>query len=179
VFRRHLPGSMPTATAHEFRHHAGMTSTPQFFALTPAECLEVLQRNHVGRLAYRVGPRIDIQPLGYAANSKWLFIRSAYGSKLDALMKDPFVALEVDEIDGPFDWRSVVVHGTIYLLDASGGPVEREEARKALSALRAKMPEAFTPADPVPERQFLYGLNIHEMTGRKASDRTPPPRTRP
>jgi hypothetical protein len=148
-----------------------MTSTPQFFTLTPAECRTVLQRNHVGRIAYRVGTRVDIQPLGYVSDSRWLFIRSAYGSKLDALIKDPFVALEVDEIEGPFDWRSVVVHGTIYLLDATGGSLERQEAQKALAALRALMPEALTPADPVPERRFLYGLNIQEVSGRMATSR--------
>ena len=146
-----------------------MTTSPQFATLTPDECLEVLQRNHVGRLAYRDGDRVDIQPLGYVANSRWLFMRSAYGARLTALMKDPYVALQVDEIAGPFDWRSVVVHGPIYLLDGEGSLVERREARRALEAIQAVMPDAFTPADPVPERRFLYGLNIHEMKGRMAT----------
>lgn len=146
-----------------------MTPSPQFVTLTPDQCLEVLQRNHVGRIAYRDGDRVDIQPLGYVANSRWLFMRSAHGTRLSALMKDPYVALEVDEIEGPFDWRSVVVHGTIYLLDEDGGAVERRESRRALDAIRAVMPKAFTPADPVPERRFLYGLNIHDMKGRMAT----------
>src|SRR5687767_12016113 len=97
-----------------------MTRAPPFFVLSREECAEVLARNHVGRLAYREGHQLDIQPVGYAARDEWLFLRSADGAKLEAITNDPFVAFEVDEIDGPFDWRSVVVHGTIYLIPTDG-----------------------------------------------------------
>src|SRR5215216_3329954 len=81
--------------------------------LTTADCHELLERNHIGRLAFTHAGGIDIEPLGYAFNGTWLFMRSAYGSKLEALAHNPFVAFQVDEVKGPFDWRSVVVHGTI------------------------------------------------------------------
>ncbi len=145
-----------------------MTSVPRFSVLTPKECAEVLARNHVGRLAFRVQRALDIQPLGYVARDQWLFLRSAYGAKLDAITSDPFVAFEVDEIDGPFDWRSVVVHGTVYVLQADGGPVTQPYALQALEALRTAMPETHTASDPVPERRILYGLNIQQVSGRKA-----------
>lgn len=128
----------------------------------------MLARNHVGRLAFRVGERVTIQPLGYVARDNWLFLRSAYGAKLEAISRDPFVAFEVDEIDGPFDWRSVVVHGTIYMLSLEGGPIEQREAQRALEALRSAMPDAFSESDPVPDREILYGLNVHELSGRMA-----------
>jgi nitroimidazol reductase NimA-like FMN-containing flavoprotein (pyridoxamine 5'-phosphate oxidase superfamily) len=145
-----------------------MTGTPQFFVLDPEECAAVLARNHVGRIAFREGDRVNIQPVGYVANDGWLFLRSAYGSKLDAITSDPFVAFEVDEIDGPFDWRSVVVRGTIYLLPGEGSPIQQREAQRAIEALRAAMPDAFTAKDPFPERQIVYGVHVHEMTGRMA-----------
>lgn len=145
-----------------------MTGAPQFFILSREECAEVLGRNHVGRLAYREGERVQIQPVGYVAHDDWLFLRSAYGAKLEAITSDPFVAFEVDEVDGPFDWRSVVVHGTIYLRPTDGSPIEQREAQRAIEAFRSIMPDALTDKDPVPERHILYGLHIHEVTGRMA-----------
>lgn len=141
-----------------------MTGAPQFFALSREECAEILARNHVGRLAYRDGRQIHIVPLGFVARDDVLFLRSAYGTKMEALSRDPFVAFEVDEIDGPFDWRSVVVQGTIYVVERDGSAAER----RAAEAIRSVMPQAFTERDPAPDRQMLYGLHIHEINGRMA-----------
>ena len=153
-----------------------MTRGPQYFILEPRECAEVLARNHVGRLAFREQDRVNILPVGYVARDQWLFLRSAYGAKLEALAQDPFVAFEVDEVDGPFDWRSVVVHGTVYLLPHDGGPVEQREAQRAMEAIRSVMPGAFSPSDPAPERQVLYGLSVQDVSGRMAQSGDEPPR---
>lgn len=143
-------------------------TTAEFYVLERSECDAVLARNHVGRIAFREAQQVNIQPVGYVARDPWLFLRSAYGAKLEAITSDPFVAFEVDEIDGPFDWRSVVVHGTIYLLPTDGSAVEQRVAQRAIDAIRSVMPEAFTARDPMPERQILYGLHIHEISGRMA-----------
>ena len=97
------------------------------------------------------------------------WFRSAYGAKLEALTRNPFVAFEVDRAAGPLDWESVVAHGTIYLMPADGAPIEQRELAKAVAALRSAMPEAFSPGDPTPERDNVYGLYVHDLTGRKAS----------
>jgi len=148
-----------------------MTKAPAFSVLTPADCARFLARNHVGRLAFRNAETVDIEPLGYVADRGWLFMRSAYGVKLEAIAHSPYVAFEVDEIEGPFDWQSVVVHGTIYLLPADGGPIEQRQFRRALKALQSAMPGVLTPTDPVPERQIVYGLHIDRLDGRMAQSR--------
>lgn len=146
-------------------------ASPEFFVLTPADCVRILARNHVGRLAFRNAESVDIEPIGYVASGDWVFMRSAHGAKLEAIAHNPFVAFEVDEIDGPFDWRSVVVHGTIYLLPKDGAPIEQRQFERALKALRSAMPGAFTAADPVPERQIVYGLHIDRREGRMATSK--------
>ena len=78
------------------------------------------------------------------------------------------MAFEVDEVRGPFDWISVVVSGTIYMLPSDGSPLEQRGYRRAVRLFRAVMPEAFTPDDPVPEREHVYGLNVQRLTGRGA-----------
>lgn len=145
-----------------------MTGAPEFFLLSRQECAEVLTRNHVGRLAFRDGNQVTIQPIGYVARDEWIFLRSAYGAKIEAITSDPFVAFEVDEIEGPFDWRSVVVHGTIYPIPTEASEREEPRAQRAIEAIRSLMPDAFTATDPVPQRRILYGLHINELTGRLA-----------
>ena len=145
-----------------------MTTRPEFLILGPEDCRKVLDRNHIGRLAFMNGPTVDIEPIAYVANGGWIFFRSAYGTKLEALSKNPFVAFEVDQVSGPLSWVSVVAHGTIYMLPPDGGPIEKRELARAMTALQKLNPAAFTPADPTPQRENVYGLHVDRMSGRMA-----------
>ncbi len=145
-----------------------MTIRPEFLVLTPEDCRKVLELNHVGRLAFVNGSSVDIEPISYVAAGSWVFFRSAYGTKLEALAHNPFAAFEVDQVSGPTSWTSVVAHGTVYVLAADGGPVEKREFARAVDALRKLTPAAFTPADPTPYRETVYGLHIDSLTGRMA-----------
>jgi nitroimidazol reductase NimA-like FMN-containing flavoprotein (pyridoxamine 5'-phosphate oxidase superfamily) len=153
-----------------------MRSRPKFTKLTIAQCRELLAANHVGRLAFLRERHVDIEPLGYVSRGSWLFLRSAFGTKFVAFAHSPYVAFEVDEVRGPLDWRSVVVHGTIHILDSEGAPIERKARAKALRAIRTVAPEAMGPMDPTPERQIIYGLHIISMQGRMARSAPAAPR---
>jgi nitroimidazol reductase NimA-like FMN-containing flavoprotein (pyridoxamine 5'-phosphate oxidase superfamily) len=147
-----------------------MTSPqPQFRELDERECRELLARNHVGRIAYARQSRVDIEPISYVFGDGWLFGRTAPGTKVDMLGHQPWVAFQVDEVKGPFDWRSVVVHGTYYALHAEGSEVEKETYRRALAAIRGIMPAALTADDPAPHRVILFGIHMDVLTGRAAS----------
>ena len=145
-----------------------MPRSPEFLVLAPRVSRTLVARNHVGRLAFMHNGEVDIEPIGYVAFGNWLFMRSAPGTKLDALAHRPYVAFQVDEVEGPFEWRSVVAHGTIYHLPEDGSPLERKERRRAIAAFRRVMPSAFTKRDPVPERRIVYGLHVDHTAGRLA-----------
>src|SRR5688500_1171606 len=98
---------------------------PTFRELDPPEVEQLLTRNHVGRMAYSFHNRVDIEPISYVHAGGVIYMRTAPGSKLATLIHAPWVAFEVDEVDGPFDWRSVVAHGTVYVLEDSGSPLTR------------------------------------------------------
>jgi nitroimidazol reductase NimA-like FMN-containing flavoprotein (pyridoxamine 5'-phosphate oxidase superfamily) len=147
-----------------------MPRAPEFFIMSRQDCADMLGRNHVGRLAYRDASRLNIQPIGYVARDNVLFLRSAPGAKMDALARDPYVAFEVDEIEGPFDWRSVVVQGTIYTVERDGSAAEQ----RAVDAIRSVMRGAFTDRDPAPDRKIIYGLYVHEVAGRMAQSHALP-----
>ena len=143
---------------------------PSFRDLTPRECKRLLDNNGVGRIAYARKSVIDIEPIGYAHVGEWLFGRTSEGTKLQVLSHHPWVAFEVDEVDGPFSWRSVVIRGTFYRLYSDKSAIELATYRRALRAIRKRSPGALSTADPVPFRSVLFGIHIDSMTGRAASE---------
>ena len=155
------------------------STKPRFAALTDDECTALLARNHVGRVAFFNHGVVDIEPVHYAAAGDWLFLRSAAGTKIDAFSHQPYVAFEVDEVDGPFDWRSVVVHGTVYLLSERGVRADRLAFERALRALRSVAPATLGRKDPTPFRRQVYGIHVNFLTGRVAEQRTRTGKRRP
>lgn len=144
-----------------------MSAKATFRDLTEQECRELLARNHVGRIAYQIKDYVNIVPLGYVYHGDWLACRTQEGSKVSVLRQSPYVAFEVDEVEGLFDWKSVVVQGSWYEEDrpTSG----REET---LAALRAVAPSVLTPDDPTPFRDILFRIHIREITGRAATTKS-------
>jgi nitroimidazol reductase NimA-like FMN-containing flavoprotein (pyridoxamine 5'-phosphate oxidase superfamily) len=147
-----------------------MTDTPgpTFRSLDTSEMHGLLARNHVGRIAYSFHDRVDIEPLSYVFADGAIYLRTAPGSKLATLAHAPWVAFEVDEASGPFDWQSVVVHGTIYVVADGPDPAAREHYKNAVTRLRQLLPQALDEDDPVPARRVVLKLHMDTLTGRQA-----------
>jgi len=142
-----------------------MTSAvrPHFHALDESEIWAILARNHIGRIAYTFHDHVDIVPVHYIYSDGWLYGRTSPGEKLVTLAHHRWVAFEVDEIHGPFDWRSVVVHGAFYQL-SSDDPAWAH----ALELVRRIVPDALMEKDPAPFRTVLFRIPVQECTGRCA-----------
>ena len=145
---------------------------PRLDVLTPAECEVVLARNNVGRLAFSFHDRVDIEPIHYVFADGWLYGRTSPGSKLVPIGHNHWIAFEVDEIDGVFAWRSVVVHGAFYPLSPEGPEREAEAWERAIDCLRRVIPETWTSSDPVAFRSVVFRIHIDSMTGRAATGLT-------
>jgi len=144
------------------------THRPEFFDLSRAEAVELLKGHKVGRLAYAFRDRVDIEPISYVYSDEWLYGRISAGTKLTTVMHHPWVAFEIDEIESPFDWRSVVVHGARYLLASDGGDRDREEYSRAVDVLRELDAAVLTAADATPQRDVLFRIHADDITGRAA-----------
>ena len=144
-----------------------MQRTPIFFDLSQRESRALLKRHHAGRLAFSFKDRVDIEPIGYVLSGEWIYGRTSRGNKLVQLKHSPWVAFEVDEIEGPFDWRSVVVRGTVYFLNPGGQ--EHPDFKKALRLFRRFDPRIMREGDPVPERTIFFRIHLDSITGRAAS----------
>lgn len=141
-------------------------SGPAFRDLTSAESRAILERNHVGRIAFSFHDRVDIQPIHYVFNDNWLYGRTSRGSKFATLAHNPWCAFEVDEIRGIFDWDSVVVKGHLELLDPELG--SQDAYTRGLELMRDMVPETFRDLDPVPHRSILFRVHASDVTGRSA-----------
>lgn len=144
-----------------------MKRAPMFFDLSKRQSRALLKRHHAGRLAFAFKDRVDIVPIGYVMSGDWLYGRTAHGNKLVQLKHSPFVAFEVDEIDGPFDWRSVVARGTVYFLNPGGE--EHPDFKRALGLFRRFDPRIMREGDPVPDRTIFFRIHVDTVTGRAAS----------
>ena len=136
--------------------------------MTRPEMESMLRRHFVGRIAFTDGRRVDIEPIGYVYADGALYGRAAPGTRMTALAGQPWVAFEVDEIRGPFDWDSVVVKGTVYVVEPGQMTPLRERYEQALQIIRSVMSEALTEHDPAPARTLLFLLHIDDMEGRSA-----------
>ena len=143
--------------------------TPTTRVLTLSEVETFLRRHNVGRIAFTDGRRVDIEPISYVYHEGALYGRAAAGTRLKALAGHPWVAFEIDEIRNPFDWESVVVKGTVYVVEPGEMSPLREQYETALQAIRSVLPTALTPDDPSPARTILFRLHIDEMEGRATS----------
>ena len=147
---------------------------PRIRRLDRAECARILSRNHMGRIAYAWRKQVEIEPLRYVFDGQWLYGRTSPGTRLSVTGEQWWpVAFEVDEVEGTFCWRSVVVHGGFYPIDENGPEWERAAHRRGLDLLRALVPETLTPDDPAAGRTVLFRISADEMSGREAAPGRP------
>lgn len=143
------------------RRRARTTPAPHFRTLSRRECEAILRRNQVGRLAYSFHDRVDIEPIHFVFAQGALWGRTSHGTKLETIAHSPWVAFEVDEVEGAYQWRSVVVHGVLYLVDDDGHD-------EAVDLLRTVFPEVERNDDPAPWRDVIFQVAVDTMTGRAA-----------
>jgi nitroimidazol reductase NimA-like FMN-containing flavoprotein (pyridoxamine 5'-phosphate oxidase superfamily) len=148
--------------------------SPQFRVLSRPECEALLVRNSVGRVAFVHGHRPDIIPIHYVFSGHAVCGRTAPGTRLDEASRNfsdawP-VAFEVDEVEGLFQWRSVVVHGNLHAAAEGDAEWQRSvrEWEEAMRSFRTLIPAAFTARDPTAFRDLLLRIDVVEISGREA-----------
>jgi nitroimidazol reductase NimA-like FMN-containing flavoprotein (pyridoxamine 5'-phosphate oxidase superfamily) len=130
--------------------------------------LRLLSEHHIGRIAFTFRDRVDIEPISYVYADGWIYARTSPGTKLTTVSHHPFVAFEIDDIRNASDWRSVVVHGTIYFIDPKRGEDDRTLYEQAVEHLRTLDANALTEDDSAPHRQQVFRIYVDEVTARSA-----------
>jgi nitroimidazol reductase NimA-like FMN-containing flavoprotein (pyridoxamine 5'-phosphate oxidase superfamily) len=120
-----------------------------------AECLEILGRHSLGRIAIVVDGQPQIFPVNYAMNGRTIAIRTASGSKLSHAPASR-VAFEIDEYDSSagVGW-SVMVHGVA---------VDATDAFDDVSwAARGVAPRPLAPG----AKPYRIAIEPSKITGRR------------
>jgi nitroimidazol reductase NimA-like FMN-containing flavoprotein (pyridoxamine 5'-phosphate oxidase superfamily) len=141
---------------------------PSFDALSHDAAMALLERNGLGRVAFSLHDRIDIEPISYVSNGGWVYIRTSPGTKVSTVQHHPWVAFEVDEVEGRYDWQSVVVRGSIHILQPGTSHSEQLAFNAALAAIRTRDPNAMQEGDRTPQRTLVMRIHVAEITGRVA-----------
>ena len=105
--------------------------------LSRDEVEETINRNRVGRIAFSFHDRVDIQPIHYIYERGWLYGRTSEGEKIYTLKHNQWIAFEIDEVNDLFEWRSVVVHGSFWIIHPQGSPARRGALGESSEAGRA------------------------------------------
>ena len=107
--------------------------------LTTKECEALLREHTHGRLAFSFRDRVDVEPIHFVFDDGWIIGRTGQGTKITVLHHHPWVAFEIDEVQSPFEWRSVVAKGTVYMLDPNGSATDEVARDRAIAAIDARL----------------------------------------
>jgi nitroimidazol reductase NimA-like FMN-containing flavoprotein (pyridoxamine 5'-phosphate oxidase superfamily) len=143
--------------------------------LETTECIELLNNNYIGHLAFISQKEPFVIPITYyydQANNT-IIGYSAEGHKIDAMRENVIVSLQVEEVTSVNKWRSVRAQGTFeelkgidakYLLHEFAQNVKKLVAEKEgshpefISEFSSKLYEQGNP--------IVYRINIQEINGK-------------
>jgi nitroimidazol reductase NimA-like FMN-containing flavoprotein (pyridoxamine 5'-phosphate oxidase superfamily) len=106
--------------------------------LTAEEIDALLRRHRYARLGFTFNAEVYIIPINYAYDGARLYGQAPAGhagylpggTKVAGMRQHDHVALQVDEIEDPAHWRSVLLHGRFHELH---GPTEKRATFERIS----------------------------------------------
>lgn len=133
----------------------------------------VLHGQYVGRIGCYADNNVYVVPVTFAYDSRYVYVTSKEGLKVEMMRKNPKVCFEVDIIENMANWRSVILRGEFQELN------DERERKKALKVLSEKVMPLITSETVKPLRQtmspemvvkerkpIVYRILITEKTGR-------------
>ncbi len=143
--------------------------------LTRPECVELLIRARLGRLACANQNQPYIVPFFFAFDAHYLYSFSTVGQKIEWMRNNPNVCVEVDEVVSAQQWASVVVYGQYEEMPNSPEwRGVREHVRKRLMEHNAIWWERGYAKTILHYRErpltpFFYRIRVVQITGHRAA----------
>ncbi|WP_373517739.1 pyridoxamine 5'-phosphate oxidase family protein [Pricia sp.] len=143
------------------------------------ECLQLLDENYIGRLAYISWGTPHINPITYYhdAEEKCILSYSAPGYKIEAMEKHGSVAFQVDDIRSIQQWRSVLVQGRFEQLEGSTAKMHlhrfAEGVQRTIAKKEGEAPKFIKDfSSHLQEREIpiVYRIHIKDIVGKFRED---------
>jgi len=135
---------------------------PMIGTLSLEEIEAILRRHRIGRLGCSANDRPYVVPITYAYEDGNIYAYSTLGRKIHIMREQPSVCFQVDEIDGPSSWRSVLAEG---LYEEIGQEAERAAAVQLLVGSGAGLVPPGLNGDGV-RGLVVFRLRLIEKSGR-------------
>jgi nitroimidazol reductase NimA-like FMN-containing flavoprotein (pyridoxamine 5'-phosphate oxidase superfamily) len=139
--------------------------------LTRDECLAVLARASIARLACARDGQPYVVPVSIVFDHDYLYSFSTSGQKIAWMRENPRVCLEVDEVEDPRRWVTVLAFGTFEELTLRP---EHRDARETASRLFRERPGWWEPAiarlsSGERHSPVIYRIAITRVSGRRTA----------
>jgi nitroimidazol reductase NimA-like FMN-containing flavoprotein (pyridoxamine 5'-phosphate oxidase superfamily) len=139
--------------------------------MSPRECVAVLERVRVGRLACCRDNRPYVVPIYFAYEANMIYSFSLPGQKIDWMRGNGHVCLQCDEHGPGKGWSCVVATGTFHEFpDIAETTLHRSEKLHAWALLQKHNDwwemGALRPQQPATATPIYYGIAIESLTGR-------------
>ena len=137
-----------------------------------ADCYDVIDRQFVGRLASCAKDQPYVVPVHYVLSEGLIYSFSMPGRKIDNMRENPKICLQVEEMQDPRHWKSVLIEGRFHELRSTP---ERQRAWEILQrrsnwwepgALKPTASDIMVGSSP----HLFYAITIDRMSGRQSAD---------
>jgi len=148
-------------------HHSN-EGAAMYGALDTAEIEHLLRTHQIGRLGIAGEGRVYVVPVSYGYDGTSIYAVSHEGLKIRLMRANPSVCFEVEEVESPARWRSVIAQGTYgELTDAA----ERPRALEVIASQGpAPLPPSLAPYLDGPARVVVFRVRLGERSGRFEHD---------
>lgn len=142
--------------------------------MSKQECDEFLGRSNFGRLACARDNQPYIVPIYFAFEPGHLYGFATVGQKIEWMRSNPFVCIEVDEVQSHVHWSSVILRGRYEELpDTPEYAARRRQAESLLEKRSLWWQTGFAAAQTRPrfdrDIPVFYRIAIDEVSGRCVS----------
>jgi nitroimidazol reductase NimA-like FMN-containing flavoprotein (pyridoxamine 5'-phosphate oxidase superfamily) len=141
-------------------------------ALSKEECVELLQRVSIGRLACSLNDQPYVVPVAFSYEDNCIYIFSTVGKKIKWMRQNPKVSLQADEIGSRANWFSVIVTGTYVELQEPQYTAQRQHALEQLAQYsnwwRTPLAERREQTSDLSVEPVFFRIDIGSMSGLRA-----------
>ena len=171
-----LPQSEESHLHARVRYTHGCDDFMLIHELTREECLDVLGRNTLGRLACVQDGQPYIVPVSFNLDGSYIYGFATVGQKVRWMRANPLVCLEVEEITDRRHWTTVIAFGLYEELTDSPEHAEGQRRAQELFSARDRWWEPATGKTALrePHAAVLYRITVNRLTGRSASQNSVP-----
>lgn len=141
--------------------------------LTTDEINNVLTSQSICRIACADEGKPYVTPVTYAYDGKYIYIQSKNGKKVKIMRKNPQVCVQVDIMNNPNFWKSVIVNGVFEELKEADAEKAKEFLfNKVLTLLTSSTVHGFDHSnetkvdDTNRNKPVMYRIKIESITGR-------------